>query len=543
MKLKNKFLSSVALPLAFAGLMSSCEDSNCTNCNCDAYKISYISSSDSINSALDQLSSEQTVVIRGTGLSTTREAYLIDSTGVQYAVTLNPTFITDKNIIITMKSDADMIPTEKILLVSNNGCRVEYNILKPVPAPSIKLFYSEFVPDGDTLRVFGSAFIDDSQNGDSLKVWFESADAEGNPTGTKYPLASTSFMINHDNAELQIIVPEGIPNSSLLGVSNSHGLSYSKMLFRDTRNIWLDFDSLSAGETTTGAFKVGELDWNPDVIGDKTEDYAQIRQMLGGEFPKGCNGLYQVLTYAAGYDPISYLYLTPYTSFPDLPKKNLLGPWENSESVEGLCLKFEVYIPKCLPTCSQLYMVFSKYSSEDKTIVPNVYTIDKRRAYKDCYIARDFTSNKDKDEAEDGSIVCNSSTGVPGAWLHMGKYTVDEDNGTSEFKEGYYTSHGWMTVCVPLTTGDGGNFSYAISDRGIFTAYKASKHCGGFDATDFYNFFLHAGGENTDFQKKYGGFNEYMFFAMDNFRIVPEDGGGARFSKYDGVTSGSQYPF
>jgi hypothetical protein len=43
-------------------------------------------------------------------------------------------------------------------------------------------------------------------------------------------------------------------------------------------------------------------------------------------------------------------------------------------------------------------------------------------------------------------------------------------------------------------------------------------------------------------QTKVSSGNE-SFVAVDNFRIVPEDNGGARFSKYNGIIPSSRYPY
>ena len=233
MKLINKIITTAVLPLAMAGMMASCEDA-CTNCSCDNFKITSIVSGDSLQQ-LNELYSDQVVVIKGVGLSSVHDVYLVDSTGAQYSVELNPTFVTDNNIVITMSSDAALVSTEKVLVVSNYGCRNEYAIKKPVSAPSIKLFYCEFVPDGDTLRVYGNAFLNNPEMKDTLKVWFQSMDGA---TIVK----ADSFVIDHDNTELRIKVPVGVADNSYLYVQNNHGVSVSPMLFRDTRNIFLDFD-------------------------------------------------------------------------------------------------------------------------------------------------------------------------------------------------------------------------------------------------------------------------------------------------------------
>lgn len=553
MKLKNKFLSSaLLLPLATAGLMVSCEDT-CVNCNCESYSVSYVSSPDSIDSSLGELYSDQTIVIKGTGLSSTKEVFLIDSAGTPYYLTLNPAFVSDKNIIITLDNEQSrFVDTENIVLVSGNGCKITHSISKPVAAPAIKMFYSEFVADLDTMRVFGSGFLDNSEGGDTLKVWFQEVDENGQlKEGKTYPISS--YKIKNSNEELLFAVPAGLPNNLKLCAKNSHGFAVSNVMFRDTRNVWLDFDNYSCGEGTTGAFEIGTYNWNPKE--DISGNHSGIMERIG-KLPKECSGKYQALTNMSDYKANSYLYLTPMSSFPDSARRNLLGQWEGVEDIQKMVLKFEVYIPEELPWYSHAYIVFSAYGTEDEggPYCEEAYGFDPFWGGKKLeYLSRSLTSNEIKvpsvmDKDDLGLITCKSTFGVPGAWFHMGTYKVNADGTRDASAEigGFSTKHGWMTVAVPLTYGDGNNFNFAIADKGIFTQEKAGKKCGMLEQKDFYNFFFHFGGEDamqTNGAKALSSSDHSCFIAFDNFRIVPDDGGGSRFSTYSGAIPGSSYPY
>lgn len=581
MKLKNKFLSAVALlPVALGGMMVSCED-HCSGCNgdinCSDYKITSVASADSINSALGQMYAEQTVIIKGTGLSTTREAYLVDSVGNRYAVELNPTFVTDNNVIITMKSDADLISTESIILVSQGGCTAQYGIAKPVSSPSIKMFYCEFVPDGGILRVAGSAFLEDTESKDTLKVWFEQIDeVTGNPNGLRTYVSRDSFTIAHDQCELLITVPAGLPNSTKLGVENSHGIAYSSMRFRDTRNIWLDFDSdtTHAGDENGATLAYDKLTNNTGVPTWRTSDalsetdYANILSAIGGSFPASCNNdvvetetgtshknLYGVLATSQGngaFNKSGYIYYAPFSM--GRPKVDLRGQFAKKEnmSIDNLVLKFEIYVPSSLPWYSFSYIVFSAYGTdatddaERAVYLAQYYEYDVDNDAGAGRFSRDLTSNtklktgQNKKADDEKSFICNQSCGTPGAWFHPASAVVNEESGDL-VSAGSFSTDGWMTVAIPLTSGDGGNFAYNISEYGFFTQYKVAKHCGPLNETDFCNFFIEIQDEGN--MQKNAGLGNLVFVALDNFRIVPEDNGGVRFSKNDGATATSKYPY
>lgn len=542
MNFKSKLLIA-AMPIAMGSLMTSCEDS-CNNCNCDSYKIDYIVSADSLDKSLSQLYSEETVVIKGTGLSMTKEVLLVDTANVEYSVPLNPTMITDNNIIITLDCEANMISTSSIRLRSNGGCEVTYLIDKPIPAPSIKLFYSEFVPEGDTLRVYGTAFLHAPELNDPMQLWFQ--DENGKVVNVE------NFEIAHDNTELLIPVPAGVPDNSRLYLKNSHGESVSPMMFRDTRNIFLDFDKTMAsdwhGSMDTLSYAWQADYYNADEI--KRDAYDQIFERIKvnspetNNFPKGCNGYYTALTtsdawvYTTGENQIFYCQKTQdETAAP----RNLLGVFQ-AENLERLVLKFEVYVPESLPFGSNMYVMFTAYGSEItgescKAVYP-AYACD------DHYIPRNFSTNgtENTDYFYDGEsqIYCfNSNFGVPGAWFHPGSYLMNEVAGTMEMDKPFSTAHGWMTVAIPLSRD---NFKYAIKDRSIATT-DLYQSCRTLSANDFYNFYINTDDDKGMQKKVPGAIGNNMFVGFDNFRIVPEDQGGARFDKYTGVKAGSKYPY
>lgn len=531
MRLTNRFLTAAASVLAL-GALSSCEDS-CNNCNCDTYKIDYIVTSDSLNSPLSEVSSEQTVIIKGSNLSTTSEVYLVDSVGTAYSVPLNPVYVTDNNIIITLDCDANSVSTEKLVLVSKGGCRQEYAINKPVPAPSIKMLYSEFAADGDTIRIYGSSFISEPENKDTLKVWFY--DVNNNPVYAKYQIAN-------NNCELLIEVPAGVADSKQIGVKNSHGESISKFLFRDKRNIFLDFDNILAS-ADHGALDTFSYDWSEAVkSGSLANDYATMKEKMGGKLPFGPTGdgdYYAAITNAPGFAFSSdqMLFYCPYSQgMPDTV--NLMKPF-TGQSIDNLVLKFEMYVPEVAPCASFFSIVFSAYATEDDKNPAKCYSVYPDGSCGEFYI-RKLTGLDDYDDFYDSksqTFTCKYSDGVPGAWFHPAAFgSMDEDNGSATVGKGYYTKHGWMTVAIPLSSD---YFRYAVYAKGITTSdiYKA---CSTLKERDLCNMLIF--NEDGQYQKALKSeLGQLFFMGMDNFRIVPDDGNGARFTKYYGASS--EYPY
>lgn len=522
MRMKYGFFASVAsLALATAGFFSSCED-KCVGCQCDSFVVDQVVNADSMDVALTELSSNTTVVILGSGLATANGIYLVDAENNRYPVALNPTFVTDNAIVVTLDSDADNLRTERLLVTSTGGCEKYVELAKPVPAPSIKMFYSEFVPDGDTLRIAGSAFL--NVPGDELKVYFY--DKNDNKIEAKYTKA-------HGDNELLVIVPSGVADSKPVTVSNRFGEATSSMLFRDTRNIFLDFDKVVAGDQH-GALEPFTFDWNKYVTGSASASvYNSMLDAMGGKMPAPCNGYYAAITSTGdgfGFKEDEMIYFTPKSQ--GLENVSLLGQFA-SEDLENLLLKFEVFVPSQIPLGAWFYVVFSGYGAE---IEDDCYEIYDMPHY--GYYSRDLTK---VDEFVTATATCNPlGEGVPAAWLNMTTLSVDDTKSDPavSLSKAFDTGGKWMTVAVPLTKA---YFKQDVSSWGLATNENYVS-CGILKKErDFGNFLIHC--DANGFQSQAANFNGKLFCAFDNFRIVPEDNGGVRFSKYYGATPASKYPF
>lgn len=517
MKVKYGFLASVA---ALTALFSSCED-KCANCNCESFKVDYVDNIDSTGVELSELSAGANLIIHGSGLSTTTGVFLVNGND-WYSVDLNPTFVTDEAVIITLNSDADNIRTEQLVLKSSAGCERWLDLAKPVPSPSIKMFRSEFVPEGGTLRIAGNAFL--SVGGDELKVYF--FDEDDNEIEAEYT-------VKNDNKELYVTVPAGVADSKPVKVVNQFGECTSTMLFRDRRNVFLDFDNVIASDLH-GALDTFSLEWNDFVKSSaKYSSYQDMVSAMGG-MPEGCDGYYAAITTPTefAFKTDELIYFTPYSQ--GMEEKSLLGQWENEMDLANMVLKFEVLVPKEIPLAQWFYVVFSGYGAEDDNLCKKVYS----KPNSCGFFSRDLTNHPAWKEEE--QTCSGKGDGTAGAWLNMPTLSVDEsaDSPSGTVKDAFTTNSEWMTVAIPLTSAQ---FRYNISLYNLVTNDKLLS-CGQLTKRDMYNFLIHAEGSGQ--QGKYTPeFAGRFFVAFDNFRIVPEDKGGVRFSKYYGATPASKYPF
>ena len=94
-----------------------------------------------------------------------------------------------------------------------------------------------------------------------------------------------------------------------------------------------------------------------EAIGEgNIDDYNSIyKDVLGGKFPKGCNGLYNAITlttFSSDFSANSAIMLAPYLQGEAKSDTSLLGQFRN-EDISTLCLKFEVYVPEKLKFVNQ----------------------------------------------------------------------------------------------------------------------------------------------------------------------------------------------
>ncbi len=379
--------------------------------------------------------------------------------------------------------------------------------------PVIQAFYCEFVPAGEVLRVAGKNFFNPSvyfygENGDLIKA---------------------SKVETKGSTELFITVPEGATHSKPIVVETAYGKTESKILFRDRRNIFIDFDNLLP--TVSGTMEPGGTGGaNP-----KPKWKESLLDLLpaGFELPKGCDGLYDQVN-LINFDEGGYI--SYYTELggrtPQIP---LYGNFGNM-SVEDLVLKFEVYTPN-------QYAINGIYA--DVTFPPKGNNGMRTSG-------RELTGMRDES--------C-----VPGTWWCPFEGNIDKLDPNDwiwqiglNAKEYFYTdwsefsySGNWMTVSIPLSS-----FIWNIMDRGIQTDMENnfginSVSCTAYNKELVVGDWTKAMGDFTFMWEPWaysGQVGRFLCF-LDNFRIVPDDGNGVQYGKlgqraYTGdiFTGGRPYP-
>lgn len=175
------------------------------------------------------------VAIVGDNLGTTREAWFNDQ-----QARLNPAYITDKTIIVNVPSTVPSEVTNKLRLVFADGSELLHDFSVNVPAPIITGTKSEYVPAGGTMVLEGDFFFEP-------KVIFP-GDVEGDITSL-------------DKTRIEVTVPAGAEPGPVV-VRTNFGKATSPFLFRDDRNVLLNFDD-RLHETWTAP--IARADQNPPL--------------------------------------------------------------------------------------------------------------------------------------------------------------------------------------------------------------------------------------------------------------------------------------
>lgn len=155
------------------------------------------------------------IAIVGDNLADTKEIWFNDQ-----SATLNPTYITDKTILVNVPSTVPSTVTSKIRIVFGDGSELLHDFSINIPAPVITGIKSEYVPDGGIVVLNGDFFFEP-------KVIFpDDLEAE---------------IVSLTKTELQVKVPAGATPGNIT-VKTNFGTARSSFIFRDNRNVLLDYD-------------------------------------------------------------------------------------------------------------------------------------------------------------------------------------------------------------------------------------------------------------------------------------------------------------
>lgn len=234
MKSFLKYIPLLILPAIFLGVMSCKKDE--IQANNGEPVVYYVRSTNPefSDSLLVGTFMGSLIAIVGDNLGDTKELWFNDQ-----KATLNPTYITDKTILVNVPSTVPSDVTGKMRFVFGNGKELLYDFSVDVPAPLLNSIKCEYVPDGDIVELEGDFFFEP-------KVIF--------------PGDLQAEIVSVTKTKLEVLVPQGAAPGQIV-IKTNFGTAKSKFMFRDNRNILLDFDT-KIHETWTAP--IAQAGSNPD---------------------------------------------------------------------------------------------------------------------------------------------------------------------------------------------------------------------------------------------------------------------------------------
>lgn len=212
-----KYITLLIIPAILIGVSGCSKDDDKPNNGTPA--VHYIRSTDPAlsDSLLVGSFMGSLIAIVGENLGNTKQLWFNDQ-----QATLNPTYITDKTILVNVPSTVPTEVTDKMRFVFGDGSELLYDFKVNVPAPVVSGIKCEYVPDGETAVLYGDFFFE------PMKVIF--------------PGEVEAQIVSISKTEVQVTVPAGA-GSGPLTVQTNFGKVKSKFYFRDDRNVLLDYDA------------------------------------------------------------------------------------------------------------------------------------------------------------------------------------------------------------------------------------------------------------------------------------------------------------
>ncbi|MCB0635638.1 MAG: hypothetical protein KDC54_03420 [Lewinella sp.] len=221
MKLSNKiFYPFLILLVVFSQLITSCEKEDLDPADTDIGnpQIHFIRSTnpEAADSLIVGAFMGSLIAIVGEDLGHTVEIWFNDQ-----QASLTPTYITDKTILVSVPNSVPTEVTNKMRLVFVNDAELLYDFSVNVPAPTLSGIKSEYVEDNDIAVLKGDFFFD--------------------PVKVIFPGGEEGEIVSLDKTELEVRVPSGA-ESGQIAVTTNFGTAKSDFIFRDDRNVVVNFD-------------------------------------------------------------------------------------------------------------------------------------------------------------------------------------------------------------------------------------------------------------------------------------------------------------
>jgi hypothetical protein len=205
----------IVVALVMTLFITSCEDDN----EMGQPRIDYVRLTDPVSSDSLIVGAYQgsLIAIMGENLQTAIEVWFND----RQASGLNPTYITNHSLLVSVPSEIPMNVTNKMKIVFANGDSLFHDFEIHINKPQISRMACEYVIDGGEAVIYGDYFYE--------------------PVIVTFPGGITAEPDALDEQIIHVTVPEGVEPGQI-SVTTNFGETKSDFWFRDNRNIVISSD-------------------------------------------------------------------------------------------------------------------------------------------------------------------------------------------------------------------------------------------------------------------------------------------------------------
>lgn len=216
--------------LTTAATFSSCEEEDVVNNGEPVIHYVRITNPESSDSLLVAGYLGNLVAIIGDNLGDTRELWFDDNKAV-----LNPNFVTDESIIVSIPNAAPGEVTDELTLKFGNGSSLKYDFGVAISDPVVNTMRNEYGAPGSTTNITGDFFFE--------------------PMTITFNGGVQAEILAVEQTMVEFAIPEGAEPGPVT-VSTNFGTTESVFHYRDQRNIILNYDDLTAA----GSWRPGPTD-------------------------------------------------------------------------------------------------------------------------------------------------------------------------------------------------------------------------------------------------------------------------------------------
>lgn len=160
------------------------------------------------------------VAIVGENLGGANEVWFNDQ-----RASLNPTYVTNRNIVVTIPNKAPTEITNQLRIKFQNGTELLHDFETAIAAPLLEAMKNEYAPIGSTTNITGDFFFE--------------------PISVVFTGGAEAEIVSVEQNTVTFIVPEGAEMGPVT-VETNFGETVSSFHYKDQRNIILNYDDLTA---------------------------------------------------------------------------------------------------------------------------------------------------------------------------------------------------------------------------------------------------------------------------------------------------------